>query len=238
MARTRDSKHWNGNMGEDGSHEFGEQIWELELPAGGTLFLRSEKELDYAATIRDRYVADYNLTKTNDLALVGALISNQLELYRAQQEMNGMEPVVDAGGVPTGEYRLVEMKSADKTAAQGRLIKATQEVRTIEQTLGIDKKTRESGGAYTLEEYVGTLKKAAREMGLHISRRFRMHEAFVNGLRWRLRLVREGDHEDRAYHGVETLEKVVEWAETEMAKIEDADKEFAKERGRLVLGKL
>lgn len=238
MATTHASKHWNGNMSEDGSHEFGEHVWELDLPAGGTLYLRSEKELDYAVTIRDRYVADYNLTKTNDLALVGALISNQLELYRAQQEMNGMEPKVDAGGVPTGEYRLVEMKPAEKSSAQGRLIKATQEVRTIEQTLGIDKKTRESGGAYTLEEFVGTLKKASREYALHISRRFKMHEAFVNGLRWRLRLVREGDHEDRQYHGVETIEKVIEWAETEMEKIEDADKRFAHEKGRLVIGKL
>jgi hypothetical protein len=224
----------NGN----GSHEFDEHVWEAHLPAGGRLFLRSAEELDYFDTIRDGYVADYNLTKLNDLALLGALLSQQLEVYRAQQLMNGMEPVMDADNIPTGEYALTEVKDSTKNAAQQRLLKATEEVRAIEKTLGIDKKTRESGGQYTVEEYIGTLKAAARKYGLHISRRFKRHEKFANGLRWRIRLLHNGDHEDRQYHGVDTPEQVVEWAEKELAKIEEHDKQFAKEHGALVIGKL
>lgn len=225
-------------MSENGSHEFGEKIWEAALPAGGHLYLRSAEELGYFETVRDGYVSDYNLSKQNDLALLGALLSQQLEVYRAQQLMNGMEPVLDGNQVPTGEYALVEVKDATKNAAQQRLIKATSEVREIEKSLGIDKKTRESSGAYTTEEYIGTIKKAAREMALHISRRFKRHEAFANGLRWRIRLLRNGDREDRQYHSVETPEKIVAWAEQELAKIEDADKKFANEKGRMVIGKL
>ena len=222
----------------NGSHDFAENTWEAELRAGGRLFLRSAEELEYFESVRDGYVKDYNLTKLNDLALLGALLSQQLEVYRAQQLMNGMEPEVDANQVPTGRYQLVEVKDSTKNAAQQRLIKATNEVREIERTLGIDKKTRESGGQYTVEEYIGTLKGAARDYGLHISRRFKLHEALANGLRWRIRTLRNADHEDRAYHRVETAEKVVAWAEEELAKVEEADKKFANERGRLVLGKL
>lgn len=225
-------------MSDNGSHSFGENIWQADLPAGGHLFLRSADELEYFESVRDSYIADYNLVKTNDLALLSSLLSQQLEVYRAQQLMNGMEPVLDSDQVPTGEYALVEVKDATKNAAQQRLIKATQEVREIEKALGIDKKTRESGGQYSIEEYIATLKKAGRQYGVHISRRFKMHEAFVNGLRWRVRLFRNGDREDRQYHGVETLEKVVEWAEGEMKKIEGADKRFAKEKGAMVIGQL
>lgn len=224
----------NGN----GSHEFAPDVWEAVLPAGGTLMLRSAEELEYFDKIRDGYVDDYNLTKLNDLALLGALLSQQLEVYRSQQLMNGMEPILDGDNVPTGRYALTEVKAATKNAAQQRLIKATEEVRQIEKSLGIDKKTRESGGQYTLEEYVGTLKSAARRYGLHISKRFKRHEKFANGLRWRIRLLRVGDQEDRQYHGVETAEKVVAWAETELAKIERLDKDFAKEHGVMVIGKL
>ncbi len=222
----------------NGSHEFGENIWEADLPAGGTLFLRSEDELAYFEKVRDSYIDDYNLMKTNDLALLSSLLSQQLEVYRAQQLMNGMEPVLDANDVPTGEYKLLEVKDATKNAAQQRLIKATAEVREIEKSLGIDKKTRESGGQYSVEEYIGKLKKAGRTYGLHISRRFKLHESFVNELRWRARLLRNGDSEDRQYHGVETAEKVVAWAEGEMQKIEDADKRFANEKGAMVVGSL
>lgn len=222
----------------DGSHGYGENTWEADLPAGGTLFLRSAEELEYFDKIRDGYVKDYNLTKLNDLALLGALLSQQLEVYRAQQLMNGMEPVVDANNVPTGQYAIVEVKDATKNAAQQRLLKATEEVRQIEKSLGIDKKTRESGGQYTLESYTGMLKKAARDYGLHISRRFKMHERFANGLRWRIRLWENGDDEDRREHGVETPEKVIAWAKTELQKVENADKKYANEKGRMVVGKL
>lgn len=224
-------------MSSNGSHGFGEHTWEFDLPVGGKLYLRSAEELEYAEKVRDRYIEDYNLNKTNDLALVGALVSQQLELYRAQQEMNGMVPVLDAADVPTGEYKIEQTKPAEKKAAQQRLIAATNEVREIEKTLGIDKKTREAGGAYSVEEYIGTLKKAARSFGLHISRRFKRHEDFANGLRWRIRVLRNGDAEDRAYHGVETPEKVVAWAEAELEQIEHHDQEFAKEHA-LVVGKL
>jgi hypothetical protein len=225
-------------MSENGSHEFGEDVWEAHLPAGGVLHLRSGEELEYFNSIRDGYLKDYNLTKLNDKALVGALLSQQLEVFRAQQAMNGMVPIVDGQGVPTGQYAIEEVKDSTKNAAQARLIKATEEVRTIEKTLGIDKKTRESSGQYTTEEFIGTLKKASRQFGLHISRRFRMHESLANGLRWRIRLLHNGDQEDRQYHGVETPEKVIKWAEDELAKIEAADKKFAAERGHMVLGKL
>lgn len=225
-------------MADNGSHEYGENIWEVDLPAGGHLFLRSADELGYFESVRDSYIADYNLVKTNDLALLSSLLSQQLEVYRAQQLMNGMEPVLDDKQVPTGEYALVEVKDATKNAAQQRLIKATQEIREIEKSLGIDKKTREAGGQYSIEEYIATLKKAGRQYGVHIARRFKLHEAFVNGLRWRVRLFRNGDREDQQYHGVETLEKVIQWAETEMKKIEDADKKHANEQGAMVIGKL
>ena len=107
----------------------------------------------------------------------------------------------------------------------------------MEKALGIDKKSREAGGQHTVGNYVEQLKAAAHAKGVHIATRVKKYEAFVMELRWKVRLLRNGDEEDKAYHGL-TEESVIAWAEQQMAELEEHDKKFAHEKARVFVGKL
>lgn len=214
------------------------QNFEVELPAGGgKLHLMSAEEVNMWTTAEGNYKADYGLTKTNDLVMLGALLTQQLALFRAQQRINGMEPVLDANNVPTGQYQVVALKPTELAAASETVRKASKEIREIEQALGIDKKNREAGGQQTVPQYVSLLKRAANEYGVHISKRTLAYEDFCMKFRTKLRILANADEEDKAYEGV-SEEKVLEWARNELAKLEEVDKEFAKEKGKLFVGKL
>ena len=210
---------------------------EVELPAGGTLRLQSVEEVEVWEKTCERYQDAYAFSKPNDLILLGAILSQQLTLFRAQQRLNGMEPNVDASGVPTGTFKMVEVKSADMKRFQVMIQDASKEIRALEQSLGIDKKSREAGGQHTVASYIEDLKLAGSQMGVHISKRVKAYEQFAMDLRWKLRLLANGDDEDKAYHGL-TEETVLQWCRDELAKLEQIDRDFAKERGRVWLGRL
>lgn len=211
--------------------------FKVQLPAGGELELQSLEEVELWETSRDKYIADFHLTQQNDLMLVGAILSQQLLAFRAQQRINGMVPELDDQGKPTGKYRRGEVKPGDMSAAQSTLIKAATEIRELEKALGVDKKTRESGGAHTVANYVETLKMATRAYGIHISKRVTEYEKVMMEARWKLRLLRNGDPEDRNYHGL-TEQSFIKWLEGELARIEEIDRQFAKEKGKLFVGRV
>jgi len=214
------------------------QSFEVDLPVGGgKLHLLSAEEVTMWETAATNYRSDYGLTKTNDLVLLGALLTQQLAMFRAQQRINGMEPVLDSEGVPTGKYRVVTLKATELAAASETVRKAGKEIREIEQALGIDKKNREAGGTQTVQQYVTTLKRAGNEYGVHISKRTLAYERFCMALRTKLRILQNADEEDKAYEGV-SGEAILNWSRDGLAKLEEVDKEFAKEKGRLVVGKL
>lgn len=214
------------------------QVFEVELPAGGgKLHLMSAEEVDMWEEGAKSYRADYGLTKTNDLVLLGALLTQQLAMFRAQQRINGMVPVLDANDVPTGEWKVETLKATELAAASETVRKAGKEIRDIEQALGIDKKTREAGGQQTVQGYVTTLKRAANQYGVHISKRTLAYERFCMALRTKLRILKNADAEDKAYENI-SPELVLEWARDELAKLEQIDKDFAKEKGKVFVGKL
>lgn len=214
-----------------------QQGYEVDLPAGGTLHLQSADEVELWRKSAGRYVEDYHLTKLNDLVLLGGILQQQIVMFRAQRQINGMEPELDDQGIPTGKWVQMDIKPEDQQAAVKSMTAATEQITTLEKKLGIDKVSRESGGQHTLSNYLATLKKAAHERGIHISKRTLEYEKFVNGLRWRIRLLLAGDDEDKAYHDL-TFEKVIAWADGELSHLEQVDKDFARDRGKLYIGKL
>jgi hypothetical protein len=133
--------------------------FEVDLPAGGKLSLRTQEEVDMWEELSQKYIRDYALSKTNDLALLGVLLSQHLTVFRAQQRANGMEPELDAAKVPTGRYKVVQMSKQDQGAAQNTITKAAEQIQQLEKSLGIDKKSREAGGEHKVGEYVRTLKR-------------------------------------------------------------------------------
>jgi len=219
------------------SSHAGPPILEVELPAGGKLMLHGIDEVAMWTQSRERYVKDYALSQQNDLILVGAILSQQLAMFRAQKRMNGMEPEVDVNGTPTGKYKTAHPTPAEMREAQSTITKCGEEIRELEKSLGIDKKTREAGGQHTVANYVQDLKSAAREYGVHLSRRVLAYEKFAMELRWKLRLLKNGDPEDRSYHRL-TEKTICDWARDELAKLEEVDRTYAKEKGRIWVGRL
>lgn len=209
--------------------------YEVELPAGGQLHLQNADEVDLWNRSHQRYVEDYHLAKLNDLVLLGALLQQQINVFRAQREINGMEPERDGQGIPTGAW--IPMADPDTGAATVALKNATEQIRTIEKSLSIDKVSREAGGQHNLQHYLQTLKKAAHERGIHVTERTLEYEKFCNGLRWRIRLLQNGDLEDRRYHDI-SEEKILGWADGELKALEQVDKDFANQKGKIYAGKL
>jgi len=222
------------------SQQFGHKPppnFEVDLPAGGRLLLHSLEEVELWEESAKRYMGDYQLSQQNDLLLLGAILSQQLAMFRAQQRMNGMAPELDGNGLPTGGYTRKELKVGDMSAAQKTILTASGEIRELEKTLGIDKKAREAGGTHTVQNYVGTLKKAAREYGVHLSKRMQAYEKVAMEARWKLRLLRNGDPEDRNYHRL-TPQAICDWLEGELDQLEQLDKQYAKEKHRVFVGRV
>lgn len=211
--------------------------FEVEMPAGGVMHLQSAEEVDLWTKSHERYVEDYQLVKTNDLVLLGGILQNQVLMFRAQRKLNAMEPETDSAGVPTGRYVMIELDADGAAKHTKQLNTAADQIRTIEQALGIDKKSREAGGQMTVSGYLKTLKDAAHQRGIHITQRTLAYERFVADFRTRLRMLRNLDAEDRAYHDI-TPEKLLEWCHVQLAHLEEIDKKFDREKGKLFVGKL
>lgn len=214
-----------------------QQQFEVDRPGGGKLTLIGQDEVEVWDQLRDRYIRDYALTKANDLALLGAILSQHLAMFRAERRLNGMEPELDHGGVPTGRYKHEPPSGAEIGAAQKSITSASKEVRELESSLGIDKKTREAGGQHTVGDYVSKLKKAAHQMGVHVSQRVLEYEKFCMELKWKVRVNENADDEDKAYEDISS-EKILEWVSKELARLEEVDKKFAKEKGKVYVGQL
>lgn len=189
---------------------------EVSLPAGGSLTLKDADEVQYWESTSQRYIQDYSLVKANDLVLLGAILSQGVAMYRAQK-------------------LLADPKAS--TNAVNLISKASEQIRELEKALGIDKKTREQGGQHTVADYLVRLKRAAHEKGIRISERTKSYEAFVMELRWKVRLLRNGDDEDRATHNL-SAETIIAWAENELARLEHEEKRWAHEKGRVFVGQL
>lgn len=211
------------------------QTFGVEMPGGGLARLKSPDEVKLFTESKEKYIEDYQLTKLNDLVLLGALLFQQVLMYRAQQMLSGMKEERDASGVPSGNW--IEADPEEITAAAAMMQKATDQIKGLEKALGIDKVTRESGGQYNLADYIRTLKKAAHERGIHISKRVLLIERFYNELAMRIRALKTWDQEDLAHHNF-TPDSVIEWCDQEIGEIREADKKFAKDIGKLFVGRL
>lgn len=221
-------------MAEPGQYE---AAFEVDMPQGGKLILKTQDEVDMWDRTSAAYVKEYRLVKANDLVLLSAILSQNLTMFRAQHRLNGMVAEKDEAGVPTGRYIEEPVDAKTMASSQGAITKASEEIRALEKALGIDKKTREAGGAYNVADYIATLKKAAHEMGIHISERFKFSEDVMMEARWKIRLLRNGDPEDRQHHDV-SPEKIIDWLEMKLAEAEQVDIDYAKNKGHMFLGKL
>lgn len=190
--------------------------FEVALPAGGRLELRDADEVELWTASAQRYIDDYGIAKANDLMLLGAILSQGVAMYRAQRDLTDHKKAANA---------------------QNIIIKAAGEIRELEKALGIDKKTREAGGQHTVVDYVTRLKRAAQSKGIRIAERTLAYEEFAMGLRWRMRVLRNADDEDRRHHGI-TEEAILAWIEQRLGHFEEQDKKWAKEQGRVFTGKL
>lgn len=213
------------------------ETYKVELPNGQTLRLQTVDEVEMWERSAKRYMDEYDFSKFNDKVLLGALLTQQLTLLRAQQKIAGMVPETDAKGQPTGKYVQVKLKAAEEAAAHKAVTTASEQIQQMEKSLAIDKKGRDAGGQQTLQDYLLKLKRAGHEYGVHITKRTKAYEEMAMELRMKLRMLRNGDAEDKAYHNISEA-SICEWAEQELAKLEEIDKKHARDKGRLWRGQL
>jgi hypothetical protein len=192
--------------------------FEVDLPAGGRFKLNDADEVQLWEESAKAYISDYGLTKANDLMLLGAILSQGVAMYRAQQDLADPK----------------KASSAVKTIGQ-----ASEQIRELEKALGIDKKSREAGGQHTIADYVARIKLAAHEKGVRISERTLAFEAFVMELRWKLRVLANGDTEDKRYMlGQDPEGAVLAWATQQVEKLEEDEKKWAEQKGRVFVGRV
>lgn len=212
--------------------------FEVEVPGGGKLMLHSAEEVEKWETQATSYIEDYQLTKVNDLSIVGMILMQQIEIFRAQMASNGMRVKFHPEShAPTGEYERFALSPGDRRDASQTALKAGGEVTRLEEKLGIDKKTRDAGGKGELQDYLVLAKRAAHEYGIHIVDRVKFVEGLIMDLSMKLRVLDNADAEDRAYHGI-TAETVLNDLRKGIATMHDRDKEWAKDKGVLFRGKL
>jgi hypothetical protein len=212
--------------------------FEVEIPGGGELMLHSEKEVERWEQQAKSYIEDYQLTKVNDLSIVGMILMQQIEVFRAQMLANGMRAKFHPDEhYPMGEYERVALSPADRRDATQTMLKAGAEITRLEVALGIDKKTRDAGGKGELQDYLVIAKRAAHEYGVHIVERVKFVEGAIMDLSMKLRVLDNADAEDRAYHGI-TSESILNDLRKTIATMHDRDKEWAADKGVLFRGKL
>jgi hypothetical protein len=211
--------------------------FEVELPAGGKLHLQTIDEVEVFEDTREAYLRDFQIKHHSDKLAIGSLLLMHLEVFRNQQRLNSMEAELDTRGVPTGRYVKTPVKPTEKSAILSVLLKMQAEIRDAEKALGVDKKTRDSGGQYDTKAYVEAIREGAGQWGVHLSRRYMAYEAFVRGLRVRLRMLDTLDPEDLQHENI-SVETILTSCRASLAKLEEADKKFAHEKGRLIVGKV
>ena len=210
----------------------------VELPGGGAhIPLQTAEEVDRWSTLEAAYRDQYDLRKINDLTNLGTLLVQQINLYRAQLGLSGRVPKTDEDGLPTGEYEQRVLRNTEVRSYQEQITNASKEIREIERTMGIDKKSRDQAGDESLKSWLVQMKARAHRYGLHVSKRVHAYEEFAMELRWRLRLNEIGDAEDKHYEECSD-EGVIRWARAQLAELEQADRKFAQEEGALVLGSI
>lgn len=208
--------------------------FEVDMPGGGHLHLHSPEEMELWNTLRERYIDDFGLVKVTDQISVGMLLTQQMALYRAQQLSNGRRVKMAEAG-PTGEYERVPPE--ETLAATGQMDKAINQIGKLEERLGIDKKSREAGGKYELQDYLRVAKGAAHEFGIHISERVMFIEQMAMDVSMMIRILDNADDEDRNYHGISEA-GIVNHMRKCLEVMHSKDQEWAKEKGALFVGKL
>lgn len=211
--------------------------YEVELPQGGRIPLHSAEEVEVWTSLSDHYIADFQFTKGSDLASLSTILSSQIEVFRAQQRVNGMQVRFTEAGVPTGDYERVFLKPAERAAAVEQLRKASADVRDHEKALGIDKKSRDASGANTIQDYLTTAKQAAHEYGVHITERVKFIEAMAMEVKTKIRILDNADDEDRGYHNI-APDTIIDYMRNQLVEMERLDQVWAKEKGILFRGKL
>lgn len=212
--------------------------YRVDLPGGGTFPGQSPDEVDLAEEVTRSYVKEFNITKGSDLQKVADIVVQRILIHRAHQEMSGLQPVFDVRGRPTGELKRVDRPKPNQMSQLQKTVgEAQREIRAIDKSLGVDKATREQGGGESTQDYLRRTKEAGHTYAVHLHESAKACLKLSKECSWRLRLLAGEDEEDRGHHGL-TEESFCEWLRGEVAKLEEADKRWAKDKYALFVGKL
>jgi hypothetical protein len=210
-------------------------LHEAALPGGGSIALTNPREKAFFDEKRKVYAKEYPLTKPNDLSRLGQLLTLELVAHRMTQRMMGQVMLFDQNGSPTGAFEAVS--DDEIVSITDRLPKVQKEIRDLEKALRIDKQAREGEGTHDIRNYFETLKRAAFDYEVHLSDRYKAYDEVVNELRWKIRILRNADQEDKDYHQISEA-SIIKYIEDELLRLEELDIKFAADKQALWVGKL
>lgn len=186
----------------------------IKTPSKNYLTVLTKEEKEYGAQMFKRYEEEYQFENPADISLLESLVSMQILLFRYS---NWLTSGVDYDGNPI-EYETV----------QNMMINCQREIRQLQDTLGISRKSRLGSDAKPAEIIMEIAKKA-KEYGVmknQVAWKFLLAYYEIRHL---IGLYKRCDDVDRKRLGA-TAEETIEKIDKILSEIEQYEEEFRQKR--------
>lgn len=200
------------NKGTDGSVSVQNLI--VRTPSGNKFEVMTKQEKDYASDLFKKYESEYKFENPADITLLESLVSLQILLFRYSSWLTKQQ---DYEGNPI-----------DIREIQSLVIELQREVRQLQDTLGISRKSRMGADAKPAEIISEILKKA-KEYGVHKNQVAWKFLLAYYEIKHYIGLYRRCDDVDRKRLGV-TAEEVIDKIESVISEIARFEEEFKQKR--------
>lgn len=181
----------------------------VTTPAGASVTVMNQDEADYYNEVATRYQADNKFSNISDILELDRILTMELMCYR-------WSLWILTGHDYTG-------RRINPTEVQKSIETYSKEIRGIKKDLGIDKSTRDKGGAESVGEYIENLRVRAREFGITRNKQAVRAITLLMQLRALITLYDNSTESERKEFNV-TAEELFQWIREQFEEFEEIDK--------------
>jgi len=181
----------------------------VTTPAGASVTVMNQDEADYYNQVAARYQSDNKFSNISDILELDRILTMELMCYR-------WSLWILTGQDYTG-------RSVNPTEVQKSIETYSKEIRGIKKDLGIDKSTRDKGGAESLADYIENLRVRAREFGITRNKQAVRAITLLMQIRALITLYDNSTQSERKEFNV-TAEELFDWIKQQFDEFEEIDK--------------
>lgn len=181
----------------------------VTTPAGASVTVMNQDEADYYNQVAARYQSDNKFSNISDILELDRILTMELMCYR-------WSLWILTGQDYTG-------RSVNPTEVQKSIETYSKEIRGIKKDLGIDKSTRDKGGAESVADYIENLRVRAREFGITRNKQAVRAITLLMQLRALITLYDNSTQSERKEFNV-TAEELFDWIRQQFDEFEEIDK--------------